>query len=95
MEKVDNLVAVPFKGDWSDLGDWDAVWSQSERDNDEVAINGNAHVINCKNTLLRSENDNQQIVGVGLSNIVAIAMPDAVVVADKNSSQDVKLAVGI
>ncbi len=37
--------------------------------------------MNCKNTLLRSENANQEIVGLGLTDIFAIAMPDAVLVA--------------
>ena len=42
---------------------------------------------------MRSENKNQEIVGLGLENIVAISMPDAVLVAKKNKSQDVKKVV--
>ena len=40
-----------------------------------------------------SENETQQIVGLGLNEIIAVAMPDAVLVADKNRSQDVKFVV--
>ena len=40
-----------------------------------------AHALNCKNTLLRSENENQKIVGLDLENIIAIAMQDAVLIA--------------
>ena len=47
----------------------------------------------CRDTLLRSESDGLELVGIGLDNIVAIAMPDAVLVADANRAQDVKLAV--
>ena len=43
--------------------------------------------------MLRSETPGQQIVGLGLSDIIAIAMPDAVLVAHKDRSQDVKLVV--
>ena len=50
------------------------------------------HEINCQNTLLRSEKSNQQIVGLGLDNIIAIAMPDAVL-ANKEKTQDVKKVV--
>ncbi|MDX5411978.1 MAG: cupin domain-containing protein, partial [Rhodobacterales bacterium] len=49
----------------------------------------------CKDTLLRSEADGLQIVGIGLDNIVAVAMPDAVLVADMSRAQDVKRAVDV
>ena len=42
-----------------------------------------AHAIDCSDTLLRSECLDQQIVGLGLNNIIAIAMPDAVLIAQK------------
>ena len=32
MEKAQNLVAVPYASKWSDLGGWDAVWSESKPD---------------------------------------------------------------
>ena len=32
MEKAQNLVAVPYASKWSDLGGWDAVWSESKSD---------------------------------------------------------------
>ena len=93
MEKANNLVAVPYSSGWSDLGDWNSVWNETKRDYFGVALSKNAHSIECKNTLLRSENSNQQIVGLGLQDIVAIAMPDAVLVANKNKTQDIKKVV--
>jgi len=42
---------------------------------------------------LRSESSGQQVVGIGLNDIMAIAMPDAVLVAPKDRAQDVKKAV--
>lgn len=93
MEKAKNICSVPFEGKWSDLGDWNAVWAESDPDSHGVATNGNAAAIDCKDVLLRSESEGQQIVGLGLDGIVAIAMPDAVLVADKSRTQDVKKAV--
>ena len=93
MEKADNLVAVPYTSKWSDLGGWDSVWSESEPDLAGNVISENAHDIDCSNSLLRSESSSQQLVGIGLNEIVAIAMPDAVLVACKNRAQDVKVAV--
>ncbi len=49
--------------------------------------------IDCRDTLLRSEAEGLELVGIGLEGIVAIAMPDAVLVADASRSQEVKLAV--
>ncbi len=93
MEKAPNVVAVPFSGTWSDLGGWDSVWEKMDRDKNGVALSSNAHAIQCINSLLRSENENQEIVGLGLENIIAVAMPDAVLVANKDNSQDIRMIV--
>lgn len=93
MEKAKNLVALPYISTWSDLGCWDAVLAESDRDEYGNAVSETAHAFDCSNSLLRSENVNQQLVGVGLKDIIAVAMPDAVLVAHKDHSQDVKTAV--
>ena len=90
MEKARNLVVVPFSAGWSDLGNWDAVWTEMGPDGAGLAISPHAHAIECKNTLLRSESDTQELVGLGLDGIIAIAMPDAILVAHKDRAQEVK-----
>ena len=93
MEKAKNLVAIPFNAQWSDLGGWDAVWSESRSDSAGNVTSATANAIDCSNTLLRSESTSQQVVGIGLDNIITVAMPDAVLVAHKEYAQDVKKAV--
>ncbi|MDA3858398.1 MAG: mannose-1-phosphate guanylyltransferase/mannose-6-phosphate isomerase [Roseovarius sp.] len=93
MERADNLVAVPFSAGWSDLGGWDAVWEEQGPDENGVVTSANATAIECRDVLLRSESSSQEIVGLGLENIIAIAMPDAVLVAHKDRAQDVKAVV--
>ena len=93
MEHAENLKTVEFDAKWSDLGSWEAVWSQMKPDDDGVATCSNAHAIDCYNTLLRSENETLQVVGVGLKDIVAVAMQDAVLIIDKNQTQNAKKAV--
>ena len=95
MEKAHNLVVVPYASKWSDLGGWDAVWSESGPDASGNVTSETAHAIECRNSLLRSESSGQQVVGIGLNDIMAIAMPDAVLVAPKERAQDVKKAVGL
>jgi mannose-1-phosphate guanylyltransferase/mannose-6-phosphate isomerase len=95
MEKADNLSVVPYGGAWSDLGGWDAVWRESVPDAQGVVTAGPATAIDCHNTLLRAEESHQHLVGIGLSDIIAVAMPDAVLVAHKDRAQDVKKAVAV
>ncbi len=95
MEKADNLSVVPFDAAWSDLGGWDAVWRESGPDGDGVVTSGGATAIECQNTLLRSDSDQLELVGIGLDNIIAVAMNDAVLVADASRAQDVKKAVTV
>lgn len=93
MERSTGLSVVPFSAGWSDLGGWDAVWRESGQDDRGVVTSGAATAIDCDNTLLRSEDDRVELVGLGLKNIITVAMPDAVLVADASRAQDVKQAV--
>ena len=93
MEKAPNISVVPYSGVWSDLGGWEAVWRESGPDANGVVTSGAATAIDCTDTLLRSESDGLEVVGIGLENIVVVAMNDAVLVAHKDRAQDVKKAV--
>ncbi|MBU2980656.1 mannose-1-phosphate guanylyltransferase/mannose-6-phosphate isomerase [Lentibacter algarum] len=93
MEKSENLSVVPFGAGWSDLGSWSAVLSEMEQDARGVSTSGNTTAIDCDNTLLRAEADDQELVAIGVKDIIVVAMKDAVLVADQTRAQDVKLAV--
>lgn len=93
MEREARLAVVPFAGPWSDLGAWDAVAGALGRDADGVALAGEAHAIDCADTLLYAADGAQALVGLGLRGVVAIAMRDAVLVADMRSGQRVRAAV--
>ncbi|MEM9196246.1 MAG: mannose-1-phosphate guanylyltransferase/mannose-6-phosphate isomerase [Pseudomonadota bacterium] len=93
MEKAGNLAVVPFSGGWSDLGAWEAVWREQGPDEEGVATRGLVTAIDCRNSLLRSEEPNIRLVGLGLENIAAIAMRDAVLVARLDQAQRVKEVV--
>ncbi len=93
MERAENICAVRFKGAWSDLGGWDAIWEAGQPDDTGMVMVGDVTSIDCSNSLLRSESSNLHLVGLGLDNIVAVATNDAVLVASKDRAQDVKLVV--
>jgi len=93
MERATNLAVMPYSAGWSDLGGWDAVWQESGPDASGNVISPHARAIDCSDTLLRSEHPRMELVGIGLTDIIAIATSDAVLVARKSDAQRVKEAV--
>ena len=93
IERAPNLTVVPYAGAWSDLGDWQAVWREAEADTAGTVTAGPATALDCDNTLLQATSEAQQLVGIGLKDIIAVAMPDAVLVVHKDRAQEVKQAV--
>ncbi|SNS77864.1 mannose-1-phosphate guanylyltransferase/mannose-6-phosphate isomerase [Tropicimonas sediminicola] len=90
MEKAGRVSAVPLDCAWSDLGAWDAIWAAESPDEDGLAIRGPVTAVDCRDSYLRSEEPGLQLVGLGLDGVVAVAMRDAVLVADKSRVQEVK-----
>jgi len=82
---------VPLDAGWSDLGAWDAVWQVSEHDAQGNAAQGDAIFQGSTNTLVHATS--RLVAAVGVDNIVVVETPDAVLVADRSRSQDVKKIV--
>ncbi len=83
---------VPLAAAWSDLGAWDAVWQVSTKDAAGNATTGDALLSDTQGTLVHATS---RLVGViGLRDVVVVETPDAVLVADRSRSQDVKDIVG-
>ena len=93
MEHAPNLCVVPFAAGWSDLGDWNAIWRERVGDEVGVVTDGAVTAIGCENSLIRSDVRGLEMVGIGLKDIVAVAMDDTVLVAHRDRAQDVKQAV--
>ncbi|HET7408884.1 MAG TPA: mannose-1-phosphate guanylyltransferase/mannose-6-phosphate isomerase [Paracoccaceae bacterium] len=92
MERVEGQV-VPVDCGWNDLGSWATVWQESERDEGGVAAGPNTLAIDCRETLLRSDHPDVQVVGIGLEGVVAVATGDAVLVGAMDRAQEVRRAV--
>ena len=83
---------VPLAAGWSDLGAWDAVWQVSPKDTHGNATQGDTLLSDCQDTLVHATS---RLVGViGLQDVVVVETPDAVLVADRSRSQEVKAIVG-
>lgn len=93
MEKAQGIGCMAFSGAWSDLGDWQAVAREQEADSAGNILHGAAHQIDSENSLLWAAKESQVLTGIGLQNIMAVAMGDAVLLADRSRAQDVKAMV--
>ena len=82
---------VPLDAGWNDLGAWDAVWQVGEHDANGNVSRGDVVLSGTRDSLIHATS---RLVGtVGVSNLIIVETPDAVLVADKAHSQDVKSIV--
>ena len=79
---------VPLDAGWSDLGAWDAVWNVLPKDGQGNAHLGDVLATDSRNTLVHASSRLVSLVGV--EDLIVIETPDAVLVANKTRSQDVK-----
>ena len=93
MEKAERVAAVPLDTPWSDLGAWDALWKEGAADDAGNVGAGSVTAIDCSGSYLRSEEPGMHLVGLGLEDMVVVAMRDAVLVADRHRAQEVKQVV--
>ncbi|MFB2593783.1 mannose-1-phosphate guanylyltransferase/mannose-6-phosphate isomerase [Paracoccus sp. p4-l81] len=93
MERADNLTVVPYPDLWTDLGGWEALWREGAPSPDATVTRGAATAIDCNASLLMSEASGIELVGIGLTDMIAVATPDAVLVAPRARAQDVRQAV--
>lgn len=91
IEKHDRLVVVPFEGAWSDVGSWNAVAELTQADENGNRISGFGHSLTSKNTYINAPH--RPVVALGTSNLLIIDTPDAVLVADKGSVEQVRQVV--
>lgn len=90
MEKLpDGMgVVVPLGSGWSDIGAWDAYWKISDKDDDGNVLQGDVVAVAARNSLAIS---NSRLVAiVGVDDTLVIETPDAVLIAHKSRTQEIK-----
>ncbi len=90
-EKTKKAFVIPLKCGWNDIGSWESLWNISKKDQNGNTLNGRVLTKETKDSLIRSED--KLVVTIGLENVVIVESKDAVLVANKNSSQHVKRIV--
>lgn len=88
MERTEHAAMVTADIGWSDVGAWPALWEISERDDDGNVRLGDAIGLGNHNCYLRSEGP--LVAALGLSDTIVVATDDAVLVADRTMSDQIK-----
>jgi len=88
MEKTKHAVVVPMDAGWSDIGSWSSLWDISKKDLNGNSIHGDVILRETNNSYVRT--DGKLVVGIGLDDLVIVSTKDVLVVAHKDSDQDVK-----
>lgn len=83
---------VPLDARWSDIGTWDALWENADKDAEGNVTRGSAVLQDTRNSLVLGRDDALAVV-VGCEDLVIVDTPDALLVADRRNTQEVRRAV--
>ena len=81
-------VVIPLSAGWSDVGAWDALWEVLPKNEDGNVLQGDVVMVGCHNTLAISEG--RLLACLGVDDMIVVQTPDAVLVAHKSRTQEVK-----
>ena len=88
MEHTSLGLVVPLDAGWSDLGSWAAIWEAGPRDDNQNRIEGDVLSIATRNSLVQS--NHRLVATVGVEDLLVVETKDAVLVAHRDQSQQVK-----
>ncbi|WP_221794197.1 sugar phosphate nucleotidyltransferase [Aquisediminimonas sediminicola] len=93
LAKANNIRRITVADAWVDADYWTDIPALGDADPAGNICTERTDAIDCTGSLLRSEAQGQHLIGIGLEDIIAVAMPDAVLVAHRSRSADVGRAV--
>ncbi|MCP4588750.1 mannose-1-phosphate guanylyltransferase/mannose-6-phosphate isomerase [Pseudoalteromonas sp.] len=91
MEKTSEGAIIPMDAGWNDVGAWDALWEALDKDNDGNVLKGEVITFDTTDSYISSEKN--LIATAGLKDIIVVESDDSILVAHKDSAQQVKSIV--
>lgn len=88
MEKTNLAMVLPLDAGWNDIGSWSSLWDVHAKDGRGNSIHGDVLLHDSDNNLVMSEN--KLVAAVGVEDLIIVETKDAVLVAKKDKSQEVK-----
>jgi mannose-1-phosphate guanylyltransferase/mannose-6-phosphate isomerase len=91
MERTTHAAVIPADFEWSDVGSWDALWDLAEKDAAGNAARGDVQLQDTRDSLVFG--DRRLIATLGVEGLIIVDSDDALLVADRSRSQDVREVV--
>jgi mannose-1-phosphate guanylyltransferase/mannose-6-phosphate isomerase len=91
MEQTSMAAVVPMDPDWNDVGSWESLWDIAEKDGEGNVLIGDVLAVDTSNTYVRTTD--RLVATLGVDDLVVVDSPDALLVARRESAQDVKRIV--
>ncbi|MBB2496145.1 mannose-1-phosphate guanylyltransferase/mannose-6-phosphate isomerase [Aquipseudomonas ullengensis] len=93
MEKTSRACVVPLSAGWNDVGSWSSLWDVHEKDSDGNVLKGDVVTHSSHNSFVHGTS--KLVTLIGMDDVVVVETKDAVMIAHKDSVQDVKKLVGV
>lgn len=91
MEKVQRVGVVPLEVGWTDLGSWDALYDYGPQDEQGNLLKGDILASNCRNCLIQG--NGRLVAASGVEDMLVVDTPDALYLAPRGKSQEVRQIV--
>nr|WP_199064706.1 mannose-1-phosphate guanylyltransferase/mannose-6-phosphate isomerase [Chromobacterium sp. ASV5] len=91
LEKTEDAAVVPCALGWNDIGSWDSLAAEFPADADGNRVSGDVLLQDARDCFVQSRG--RLIAALGVDNLVVVDTPDALLVADRNRSQEVREVV--
>ena len=91
MERTAQAAVIPADFAWSDVGSWGALWDLAEKDAAGNAARGDVQLQDTRGSLIFG--DRRLIATLGVEDLIIVDTDDALLVADRSRSQDVREVV--
>jgi mannose-1-phosphate guanylyltransferase/mannose-6-phosphate isomerase len=88
MEQTEKAAVVPMDAGWSDVGSWKALWEVGEQDENGNVTSGDVLLENTQGCLVHAQD--RLVTTVGVQDQIIVETADAILVADKSESENVK-----
>lgn len=88
MEHAGNVAMIPVDMGWNDVGSWASLWEIGEKDGHNNLLHGDVIANGSRDSYIRAES--RLVTAIGVENLVIIETTDAVLVAPRDQTQQVK-----
>ena len=91
LAKTEQVVVAPLDAGWSDVGSWSALWEIADKDAQGNVAAGDTILQDTRNSYIYGQD--RLITTLGVDKLVIVDTPDALLIANKDSVQDIKKIV--